>query len=118
MPACSFLARRLLPSVVRFQPGFRTGASPWAFRSLSRWLSEHHSYSPPAKGQHPLFGPAFLPLSVHESRRLLALSFIPLVGNRLGLRSPFPAWPILLLRLSALECLTSMGPGRWPWQSR
>ena len=60
------------------------------------------------KGQHPLFGPVFLPLSTHESRRLLALSFIPLTGtvwafdhrSRLGLSC--------LLRLSALECLTSL----------
>src|ERR1700739_712420 len=46
------------------------------------------------KGQRPLFGPVFLPLSAHESRRLLALPFIPLAGYRSGLRSPFPAWPI------------------------
>src|SRR5215831_5678105 len=53
------------------------------------------------KGQFPLFGLVVLPLSAHESRRLLAFSFIPLAGNRSGLRSPFPAWPILFLRLSA-----------------
>jgi hypothetical protein len=41
-----------------------------------------------------LFGPVFLPLSAHQSRRLLAFSFIPLAGYRLGLRSSFPAWPI------------------------
>ena len=46
------------------------------------------------KGQHLLFGPVFLPLSAHESRRLLALSFTPLAGYRSGLRSSFPAWPI------------------------
>ena len=34
------------------------------------------------KGQHPLFGPVFLPLSAHKSRCLLALSFIPLAGWR------------------------------------
>src|SRR5215469_9125982 len=45
------------------------------------------------KGQFPLFGLVFLPLSAHESRRLLAFSFIPLTGYRSGLRSPFPAWP-------------------------
>jgi hypothetical protein len=59
------------------------------------------------KGQHPLFGLVFLPLSAPESHRLLALPFIPLAGYRSGLRSPFPAWPILFLRLSALECLNS-----------
>src|ERR1700745_2414676 len=48
------------------------------------------------KGQHPWFGLVFLPLSAHESRRLLALSFIPLAGYRSGLRSPFPARPSLL----------------------
>src|ERR1700722_7596769 len=39
------------------------------------------------KGQHPLFGPVFLPLSTHESHRLLAFSFIPLAGYRSGLRT-------------------------------
>jgi hypothetical protein len=34
-------------------------------------------------------------LSAHGSRRLLAPSFIPLAGYRSGLRSSFPAWPIL-----------------------
>src|SRR4029077_8004327 len=34
------------------------------------------------------------PLSAHESRRLLALPFIPLTGYRSGLRSSFPARPI------------------------
>jgi len=36
----------------------------------------------------------FLPLYAHESRRLLAFSFIPLAGYRSGLRSSFPARPI------------------------
>src|SRR5262249_1090354 len=33
------------------------------------------------KGQFPLFGLVFLPLSAHESRRLLAFSFIPPYGG-------------------------------------
>src|SRR5215469_8310935 len=33
------------------------------------------------KGQFPLFGLVFLPLSAHESRRLLAFSFIPPCGG-------------------------------------
>src|SRR4030095_13300729 len=45
------------------------------------------------KRQHLLFGPVFLPPSAHESRRLLALPFIPLAGYRSGLRSLFPARP-------------------------
>ena len=47
----------------------------------------------------------FLPHSAHESRVLLA------TPNRSGLRPSFPAWPIRLLRLSALECLTSLADG-------
>src|SRR4029077_17317828 len=42
------------------------------------------------KGQHLLFGLVFLPLSAHESRRLLALPFIPLAGYRSGLRIIVP----------------------------
>ena len=57
------------------------------------------------KGQHPLFGPVFLPLSAHESHRLLALSFIPLAGYRSGLRSSFPPWPICFSAFRPLECL-------------
>src|ERR1700741_3190318 len=59
------------------------------------------------KGQHPLFGPVFLPLSAHESRRLLAFPLFPL-------RVPFGPSIIvsgsayLFLRLSALECLISL----------
>src|SRR5881392_1722201 len=49
MPACCFPARRLLPSVAPFRPGFQSCASPPAFRSLSRWSSEHHSYLPPER---------------------------------------------------------------------
>jgi hypothetical protein len=60
------------------------------------------------KGEHLLFGPAFLPLSAHESRRLLALSFIPLAGYRSGLRIIVSGSAYLFLRLSALECLTSL----------
>jgi hypothetical protein len=41
-----------------------------------------------------LFGPVFLPLFAHESRRLLAFPFIPLAGYRSGLRSPFPPRPV------------------------
>src|SRR5215469_210506 len=59
------------------------------------------------KGQFPLFGPGFLPLSAHESRRLLAFSFIPLTGYRSGLRSPFPAWPICFSAFRLSECLSS-----------
>src|SRR2546421_3970741 len=33
------------------------------------------------KGQHPLFGLVFLPLSAHESHCLLAFPFIPLTGT-------------------------------------
>ena len=57
------------------------------------------------KGQFPLFGLVFLPLSAHESRRLLTFSFIPLAGNRSGLRSPFPAWPICCSAFRLVECL-------------
>src|SRR5215472_959527 len=57
------------------------------------------------KGQHLLYGPVFLPLSAHESRPLLAFSFIPLAGNRSGLRSPFPAWPICFSAFRLMECL-------------
>jgi hypothetical protein len=46
------------------------------------------------EGQLSLFGLVFLPLSAHESRRLLALLFTPLAGYRSGLRSSFPARPI------------------------
>src|SRR5437667_1455695 len=46
------------------------------------------------KGQLPMFGLVFLPPSAHESRRLLALPFIPLAGYRWGLRLPFPALPV------------------------
>src|SRR5204862_1132160 len=35
VPACNYLARRLLPSVVRSQPGVLLCASPPAFRSLA-----------------------------------------------------------------------------------
>jgi hypothetical protein len=38
--------------------------------------------------------------------------------SRSGLQSSFPARPILFLRLSALECLTSGEPGRWSGQNR
>src|SRR6516164_2904404 len=59
------------------------------------------------KGQHPLFGLVFLSLSAHESRRLLALSFIPLSGYRSGLRSSFPARPICCSAFRLSECLNS-----------
>src|SRR5215467_10897130 len=78
----------------------RFGPFPGSLRSITPTFRR--------KGQFPLFGLVFLPLSTHESRRLLAFSFIPLAGDRSGLRSPFPAWPILFLRLSALECLLSL----------
>ena len=54
------------------------------------------------KGQKLLLVLGFLPHSTHESRVLLA------TPNRSGLRPSFPARPIRLLRLSALECLTSL----------
>src|SRR5262250_3851503 len=64
----------------------RFGPFPGSLRSITPTFRR--------KGQFPLFGLVFLPLSTHESRRLLAFSFIPLAGDRSGLRSPFPAWPI------------------------
>ena len=60
------------------------------------------------KGQHLLFGPVFLPPSAHESRRLLALPFIPLAGVPFGPSITVPGSAYLLLRLSALECLSSL----------
>jgi len=55
-----------------------------------------------------LFGLVFLPLSAHESRRLLAFSFIPLARDRSGLRSPFPAWPIGFSAFRFVQCLNSL----------
>src|ERR1041384_562787 len=45
MPACSFPARRLLPSTA-LRPGFLLCASPETFRSLSRRPSELYSFRP------------------------------------------------------------------------
>ena len=47
-----------------------------------------------------------LPRSTHELPVLIA------APDRSGLRSSFPAQPIRCLRLSALECLTSLADGR------
>jgi hypothetical protein len=33
---------------------------------------------------------------------------LPATPDRSGLRPPFPVWPIRSLRLSALQCLTSL----------
>jgi len=82
-------------------------------RSLRGRPSGLHPYLPP-EGQTIL---AFCRVSSLRSHCLLAFPFIPLAGYRSGLRSSFPARPILLLRLSALECLTSVGPGLWSGQS-
>jgi hypothetical protein len=68
---------------------------------------EHHSYFH-RKGQLLLFGPVFLPPSAHESRRLLALPFIPLCRVPFGPSIIVPSSTCLLLRLSALECLSSL----------
>src|SRR5262250_2884172 len=57
------------------------------------------------KGQFPLFGLVFLPLFAQEARRLLAFSFIPLAGDRSGLRSPCPAWPSCFSAFRLVECL-------------
>jgi hypothetical protein len=46
------------------------------------------------KGQHLLFGPVFLPLFAHETRRLLAFPSNPLTGYRSDLRSSFPVQPV------------------------
>src|SRR6516164_5396286 len=75
----------------------RFGPFPSSLRSITPTFHR--------KGQFPLFGLVFLPLSAHESRRLLAFSFIPLAGNRSGLRSPFPAWPICFSAFRLVECL-------------
>jgi hypothetical protein len=60
-----------------------------------RVASHEPSITPtfPRKGQFLFSGRFFLPLSAHESRRLLAFPFIPLAEYRSGLRSPFPARP-------------------------
>jgi hypothetical protein len=58
------------------------------------------------KGQEQLLALDFRPLSTHELPVLLT------TPNRSGLRPSFPARPICLLRLSALECLTCLADGR------
>jgi len=75
----------------------RFGLFPGSLRSITPTFRR--------KGQFPLLGLVFLPLSAHESRRLLAFSFIPLAGDRSGLRSPFPAWPICFSAFRLVECL-------------
>src|SRR5215469_2077767 len=72
----------------------RFGPFPGGLRSITPTFRR--------KGQVPLFGLVLLPLSAHESRRLLAFSFIPLRGtvrafdhrSRLGLSvaPPFGLW--------------------------
>jgi len=49
MPACSFPARRPLPSTVRRWPGFLSRASPQTIRSLRRGHSGLHPYTPPRR---------------------------------------------------------------------
>src|SRR5205823_14171381 len=92
-----------LPAVFQLADFFHESfASSQAFRLALRHqrfgpsLGGLRSITPISRrtGQHPLFGLVFLPLSAHESRRLLALSFIPLAGYRSGLRSSFSVWPI------------------------
>ena len=55
-----------------------------------------------------LFGLVFLPLSAHESRRLLALPSIPLYGVPFGPSIIVPGSGYLSLRLSGVECFTSL----------
>src|SRR5215470_11564995 len=75
----SFASSQAFRLTLRHQ---RFGPFPSSLRSIPPTF--------PRKGQFPLFGLVFLPLSAHESRRLLAFSFIPLARDRSGLRSPFP----------------------------
>jgi hypothetical protein len=96
-PACSFLARRPLPSTAR-QPDFLLCASPTPIRSLPRRPSGLHPYSPPERPDGTGFSAACRWLS------RAAYSSLPLspCGDRLGLRS---------LR----SCRVGGGaPKRWP----
>src|SRR5499425_3466315 len=60
------------------------------------------------KASTPCSGRVFCRCPLQSRAAYLPFPLFPLRGNRSGLRSPFPAWPILFLRLSALECLTSL----------
>src|SRR5215469_7686577 len=62
------------------------------------------------KGQFPLFGLGFLPLSAPESHRLLAFSFIPLAGNPFGPSITVPGLAYRFLRLS--PCAVPQYPRR------
>src|SRR5207244_12304509 len=106
-PACNFPARRLLPSVVQFRPGFQTCASPPAFRSLSRRASEHLSYFPPERPA-PLVRAGFS-AAVRSSVVPLTCPFLySPCGVPFGPSITVPGSAYLLLRLSALECLSSL----------
>jgi hypothetical protein len=101
MPACSFPARRLLPSTVRQWPGFLLYASPRTIRSPPRIPSELHSYSRP--GRPALASWFFCRLSFLSC---MAYSPLPLApcGDRSGLRSFLVSQAILATLPSADFC--------------